>query len=64
MHIFETRDPRAPNLFLLIGKISNTLLKIAHDIGIIKGLHVPFHADPIILFHYADDTIIFVKNDP
>lgn len=43
-------DMLAPYLILLIGEILNRLLKKAHDIGIIEGLQVPFHVDPIILF--------------
>lgn len=39
------------------------LINKASEIGVCKGIQFDFHHNPISFFQYADDTIIFVKNE-
>lgn len=50
-------------MFLLIGEVLNKLINLAQQKGIIGGLNFPFRNNPIFYFQYADDTIMFIKND-
>lgn len=56
-------DPIAPYLYLLIGEVLCKLINRAVERGKYKGVKFDFHQKPVTHFQYADDTVLFVKND-
>lgn len=56
-------DPLAPYLFLFIGEILSKLVNKAIDKGVLQGINFDFHDRHISYCQYADDTILFIKNE-
>ena len=49
------RVPPAPYLFLIILEALSALVKCKVDLGLVKGIELPF-GKPKVLLQYADDT--------
>lgn len=56
-------DPIAPYLFLLIGEVLSKLIVKAQEKDIFEGIIFDFHPLHVTHVQYADDTILFLKND-
>lgn len=56
-------DPLAFYLFLHIGEVLSKLINKALAYGVIQGIKFDFHVHVISHFQYADDTILFIKNE-
>lgn len=56
-------DPLAPYLFPLLGEILSKLISKAIATGVFNDINFDFHDGQIFHAQYADDTILFIKND-
>lgn len=56
-------DPIAPYFFLLIGEVLSKFIKVAVRKNLFTGIQLPFSELTIMHYQYADDTILFVKNE-
>jgi hypothetical protein len=57
-------DPLSPLLFNLVADVLTRMLKKAADGRLISGLGSDLVEGGVISLQYADDTILFVDNDP
>lgn len=56
-------DPVSPLLFNLVGEVLHSMLEKAAEFGIIEGIRISSRAEQLTHLQFADDTIIFLKND-
>lgn len=56
-------DPLSPFLFLIISKVLNNLVHKAHDNGLYEGFLVGKDKMHLLILQFADDTLLFCKND-
>lgn len=56
-------DPLFPLLFLLAGQVLLCLLKVANLKGIFTGIKINDEGRSISHLQFADDTVLFIKND-
>lgn len=56
-------DMGTPLLFILVGEILHQLLEKAIRKNIFEGVRYNSHKNVIIHLQFADDTILFIKND-
>lgn len=56
-------DPLAPYLFIIIGEILHCLLSKSARMGLVDGIVLSSQVDPVTHLQYADDTILFFKNN-
>ena len=56
-------DPLAPYLFILIGEVLHWLLSESSRVGLIDGIEVAPGLEPITHLQYADDTILFFRDN-
>ncbi|WOH08313.1 hypothetical protein DCAR_0727751 [Daucus carota subsp. sativus] len=56
-------DPLSPLLFNLVGEVLHCMLCKAEEAGIFQGVKLGEIGGTVSHLQYADDTVIFVKND-
>lgn len=54
--------PIAPYLFLIVSEALNSLVKKHVDLGLVKGIVLPFGKQQVLL-HYADDTSFTLRGE-
>lgn len=55
--------PLSPFLFLLVSKVLSSLIARLHDRGVYEGFRVGRDKIHVSILQYADDTLIFCKDD-
>jgi hypothetical protein len=69
-HFFQTRkglrqgDPLSPILFILVADMLALLIERAKKLGFLDGLVTHLVEDALSILQYADDTILFLEDDP
>lgn len=56
-------DPLSPLLFNIMGEVLSRLLTRAKDKGVFEGIFLPNFQTSISHLQYADDVILFLKDD-
>lgn len=57
-------DPLSPLLFNLIREVLSKMLSVANDKKVFYGILLPNCRKELTHLQFADDIIIFIKNDP
>ena len=56
-------DPLAQYLFILLGEVLHRLLSESFRLELVAGITIAPGVDPVTHLQYADDTILFFKNN-
>ena len=56
-------DPLSPLLFNLVGEVLHCMLSKAERVGLFQGVNFGNNGDTVSHLQYADDTVLFIKDD-